>query len=43
MRENDDVFLDDVSRTDVEDVLGIKAVVIESTPKGIVEAVSALS
>ncbi len=43
MRENDDVFLDDVSRTDVEDVLGIRAVVIESTPKGIVEAVSALS
>ncbi len=42
MREGDEVFLDDVSRQDVEDVLGIKAVVIESTPKGLVDAISKL-
>ena len=40
MRNEDEVFLDDVSRQDVEDVLGIKAVVIESTPKGLVDAIS---
>lgn len=43
MREGDEVFLDDVSRHDVEDVLGIKAVVIESTPKGLVDAIAAMS
>ena len=40
MREGDEVFLDDVSRQDIEDVLGVKAVVIESTPKGLVDAIS---
>lgn len=39
MREGDEVFLDDVSRQDIEDVLGVKAVVIESTPKGLVDAI----
>ncbi|MCL4456032.1 MAG: DUF512 domain-containing protein [Nitrospirae bacterium] len=39
MREGDEVFLDDVSRQDVEDILGVKTVIIESTPKGIVEAI----
>ncbi len=39
MKERGEVFLDDVSRNDVEEVLGIKAVVIKSTPKGLVDAV----
>lgn len=43
MRETDEVFLDDVSKKDVEDVLGIKAVIVESTPKGIVNAISQFS
>lgn len=43
MREGDEVFLDDVSRQDVEDVLGVKAVIVESTSKGIVDAISELS
>lgn len=41
MREGDEVFLDDVSRQDVEDLLGIKAVIIASTPKGLVDAIAA--
>ena len=40
MREGHEVFLDDVSRKDVEDVLGVKAVVIEATPKGLVDAIT---
>ncbi|GER93910.1 DUF512 domain-containing protein [hot springs metagenome] len=40
MREGDEVLLDDVSAQDIEDVLGIKAVVIESTPKGLVDAIA---
>lgn len=40
MREGDEVFLDDISRQDIEDMLGVKAVVIESTPKGLVDAIS---
>lgn len=40
MREGDEVFLDDVSKKDVEDILGVKAIVIESTPQGIVEAIT---
>ena len=43
MREGDEVFLDNVSKQDVEDVLGIKIVVVESTPKGIVDAIMAHS
>ncbi|MCL5061795.1 MAG: DUF512 domain-containing protein [Nitrospirae bacterium] len=43
MREGDEVFLDDVSRQDIEDVLGVKAVVIESTPRGLVDAIMAHS
>jgi putative radical SAM enzyme (TIGR03279 family) len=43
MREGDEVFLDGVSRQDIEDVLGVKAVVIESTPKGLADAIAALS
>lgn len=43
MKEGDEVFLDDVSRQDVEDLLGVRAVVIESTPKGVVDAIAGLS
>lgn len=43
MREGNEIFLDDVSRQDLEDVLGVKAVVIEPTPKGIVDAIAAVT
>jgi putative radical SAM enzyme (TIGR03279 family) len=43
MREGHEVFLDDVSRQDIEEILGIKSVIIESTPAGIVEAMLELS
>lgn len=43
IREGHEVFLDDVSIRNLEDLLGIKAVVVESTPKGIVDAIAALS
>jgi NifB/MoaA-like Fe-S oxidoreductase len=43
MREGDEVFLDDVSRQDVEDFLGIKAVLIDSSPDGLVNAIMAHS
>jgi NifB/MoaA-like Fe-S oxidoreductase len=43
MREGHDVFLDDVSRRDIEDLLGVRTVIIESTPKGLAEAIAALS
>lgn len=43
IRDGDDVFLDDVSRHDVEDVLGIKAVIVESTPRGLVDSIVNLS
>ncbi len=43
MKEGDKVFLDDVSIQDIEDVLDIRTAVIESTPKGLVDAVTALS
>jgi hypothetical protein len=38
MREGHEVFLDDVSRQDIEEILGIKSVIIESTPAGLVDA-----
>ncbi len=38
MKEGHQVFLDDVSRQDVEDILGVKSVVIESSPAGLVDA-----
>jgi putative radical SAM enzyme (TIGR03279 family) len=43
MREGDEVFLDDVSRQDVEDFLGIKAVLIDSSPDGLMNAIMAHS
>ncbi|HXX56532.1 MAG TPA: DUF512 domain-containing protein [Thermodesulfovibrionales bacterium] len=43
MKEGDKVFLDDVSNRDVEDVLGIETLIIDSSPKGLIEAVSSFS
>jgi NifB/MoaA-like Fe-S oxidoreductase len=43
MNQGDDVFLDDVSKQDIENLLGARTVIIESTPKGLVEAIVALS
>lgn len=43
MRDGEEVFLDDVSRKDVEDLLGIKTVLIEPTPKGLADAVASLA
>jgi len=43
MRQEEDVFLDDVATQDIEDLLGVRTVIIESTPKGLVEAITALS
>lgn len=40
MKEGEEVFLDDVSRQDIEDVLGVEAVIIESTPAGIVRGIT---
>ncbi|MFA5353797.1 MAG: DUF512 domain-containing protein [Thermodesulfovibrionales bacterium] len=40
MREGDEVFLDDVSRQDIEELLGVKTVMVESTPEGLIEAIS---
>ena len=39
-REGDGLFLDDMSAKDIERALGIRAVVIESTPKGILKGLS---
>lgn len=43
MRDGEEVFLDDVSLRDLEDLLGARTVAISSTPKGLVDAVVALS
>ncbi|HTR45722.1 MAG TPA: DUF512 domain-containing protein, partial [Thermodesulfovibrionales bacterium] len=40
MREGCEVFLDDLSKQDIEELLGIKAVIIESTPKGLIDAIA---
>lgn len=40
LREGADVFLDDVTKEDLEQLLGVKVVVVESTPKGLVEAIA---
>lgn len=42
LREGGEVFLDDVSVKEIESALGIKAVVIESTPEGIIRIPSRL-
>jgi len=43
MKEGEEVFLDDLSRRDLEELLAVTAVVVESTPKGLVDAISAFS
>lgn len=43
MKEGENIFLDDVSAQDIEEVLGVRAFVIESTPLGLVNAIAALS
>jgi putative radical SAM enzyme (TIGR03279 family) len=40
MREGDHVFLDDVTLRDLEHILEVKAVLIEATPKGLVDALA---
>ena len=39
LKEDEDVFLDDVSLRDIEEAAGLKTVRIESTPQGLVDAV----
>ncbi|HXX82091.1 MAG TPA: DUF512 domain-containing protein, partial [Thermodesulfovibrionales bacterium] len=43
MKEGEEVFLDDIAKKDLEDLLGVRTVVVESTPKGLVDAIAALS
>jgi putative radical SAM enzyme (TIGR03279 family) len=43
MKEGDELFLDDVSRRDVEEILGVKSVIIESTPAGLVDSIMKFS
>lgn len=43
MREGDDVFLDDISVGDIEELLGVQVIVINSTPRGLVDAVVSMS
>lgn len=41
-RDGEDVFLDDISRKDIENALDIKVNVIESTPEGIMKGMEAV-
>jgi putative radical SAM enzyme (TIGR03279 family) len=43
MKDGDEVFLDDVSLRDLEDLFGATTVLIPSTPKGMLDALTALS
>jgi len=43
LREGEDVFLDDISKRDIERALGIKVKVIESTPEGIIKGMEVMS
>jgi putative radical SAM enzyme (TIGR03279 family) len=43
MKEGEEVFLDDIEKKDLEDLLAVTAVVVESTPKGLVDAIAASS
>ncbi|HWR59775.1 MAG TPA: DUF512 domain-containing protein [Thermodesulfovibrionales bacterium] len=43
MKEGEKVLLDNISLQDLEELLGVTAVVVESTPRGIVDAVTALA
>ena len=42
MREGENVLLDDTSKEDIENALGIKVKVIESTPEGIMKGMEAV-
>jgi len=42
-RDGEDVFLDDISRKDVENALGINVKVIEPTPEGILKGMEAIN
>ena len=42
MKEGDHVFLDNVTLHDLEDILEVKTVLVESTPKGLVDALATL-
>lgn len=39
MREGDQVFLDDVTVHDIEDILGVRTLVVASTPRGLLEGI----
>jgi putative radical SAM enzyme (TIGR03279 family) len=39
LKEDEDIFLDDVSLKDIEDATGLKTIRIESTPQGLVDAI----
>ncbi len=43
LREGEDVFLDDISKKDVERALGIKVKVVEPSPEGILKGMEAVS
>ncbi len=40
MKENEDIFLDDISKNDIEYVLGLKSLIIESNPQGLLRAIT---
>jgi NifB/MoaA-like Fe-S oxidoreductase len=42
MRDGDNVLLDDTSKDDIENALGIKVKLIESTPEGIIKGLEAV-
>ena len=43
LRSESDLFLDDVSLHDVEEVLGVSAAAIASTPQGIIDAITTMT
>lgn len=43
MKEGEEIFLDDITKKDLEDLLALTAVAVDSTPKGLVDAIAALS
>jgi NifB/MoaA-like Fe-S oxidoreductase len=43
LRSDGDMFLDDISLRDIEEVLGVPAAVVISTPQGLMDAIAALS
>ena len=43
LRSDSDMFLDDISLHDIEEVLGAPAAAVASTPQGIMDAIAALS